>query len=334
MSFKRIERPDDATLELIRRTASDDYNVAMSALQDFAKATAESIRQAILVGDIVSGIFDTKQYAPGQRIRFPIDLLAPGEEKQHVAYTVPSHGRIPNRQVEGDYIQIPTYAIASSIDWLLEFAEEADYDVVGRCIQVLEAGFIKKINDDGWHTVLSSGVDRNILVFDADATAGQFTKRLVSLMKVLMIRNGGGNTASLRRWKLTDLFLSHEAVEDIRNWGLDQVDEVSRREFMMMPDGTVPRIFGVNLNALDEFGENQEYQEYFTDALGATLASGDLELVVGLDLMNRGYIMPMEGSPRIFPDPTAHRSNLGSLYGRQKVGMANTDVRNTLLASL
>lgn len=42
----------------------------------------------------------------------------------------------------------------------------------------------KKINDDAWHTLLAAGLDRNVVVYDSAATAGQFTKRLVSLMKV------------------------------------------------------------------------------------------------------------------------------------------------------
>ena len=33
-------------------------------------------------------------------------------------------------------------------------------------------GRSKKMNDDGWHTILAAGVDRNILVYDGDATAG------------------------------------------------------------------------------------------------------------------------------------------------------------------
>ena len=55
------------------------------------------------------------------------------------------------------------------------------------------------MNDDGWHTLLVAGVDRNVLVYDADAADGQFTKRLISLMKTVMRRNAGGNTGSLKR---------------------------------------------------------------------------------------------------------------------------------------
>ena len=67
------------------------------------------------------------------------------------------------------------------------------------CNADLEAGFVKKMNDDGWHTLLAAGVDRNVLVFDADASNGQFTKRLISLMKTVMRRNAGGNSGSLNQ---------------------------------------------------------------------------------------------------------------------------------------
>ena len=80
--------------------------------------------------------------------------------------------------------------------------------------------------------------------------------RLVSLLKTVMRRNGGGNSASNNRGLLTDLYVSPEAMEDIRNWGVDQVDEVTRREIYTAADGSVKQdIFGVNLHDLDELGD-------------------------------------------------------------------------------
>ena len=174
---------------------------------------------------------------------------------------------------------VPTYDIGSSIDYLLKYARDARWDVVGRAMEVLEASFVKKMNDDGWHTLLAAGVDRNIVVFDSDAAAGQFTKRLVSLMKTVMRRNGGGNSSSNNRGQLTDLYVSPEAMEDLRNWGIDQVDEVTRREIYVADDGggVVNRVFGVNLHDLDELGEGQEYQLFYSNVLSGTL-SGDKEL--------------------------------------------------------
>ena len=63
---------------------------------------------------------------------FPLDLLAPGTEGDHVTYTNPGHGRIPERAVEGDYVMVPTYTVASSIDYLLRYAREAR-PLVGCC---------------------------------------------------------------------------------------------------------------------------------------------------------------------------------------------------------
>ncbi len=331
----KLTRPDDAFISLIKRSGSPDKVEALSAQREIAKALEEPLRQGVLVGDVVSNIFQALTMEPGTTTEFPLDLLAPGEEDEHVAYTNPGHGRIPERQVEGDYVMVPTYSISSSIDYLLRYARDARWDVVARAAQVLEAGFVKKINDDGWHTILSAAVDRNILVYDSDAAAGQFTKRLVSLMKTVMRRNGGGNTASINRGRLTDIYLSPEGLEDIRNWGVDQVDEVTRREIYTAGEGGITRIFGVNLHDLDELGQGQEYQEFFDNDLSGSLGpSSDVELVIGLDLQsNDSFLMPMKQQVQVFEDDTLHRHQKAGMYGWAELGFAVLDNRRVLAAS-
>ena len=56
-----------------------------------------------------------------------------------------------------------------------------------------------------------------------------------------------------------------------RNWGVDQVDEITRREIYTAADGNVNRVFGVNLHDLDELGEGQEYQEFYDNVLSGTM---------------------------------------------------------------
>ena len=309
--MSRMTRPDEQFIELLKRSGSSDKTEALAAQRELAVALEMPLRQGVLIGDNLNNIFQPIQMEPGTSTECPLDLLAPGEEDEFGAYTNPGHGRIPERAVEGDYVMVPTYTVASSIDWLLRYAREARWDVVGRALQVLEASFVKKMNDDGWHTVLSAGVDRNILVYDADASAGQFTKRLVSLLKTVMRRNGGGNTGSINRARLTDMFLSPEALEDIRNWGIDQIDEVTRREIHTSADegGAITRIFGVNLHDMDELGEGQEYQTFFSEQLGGAYGpSSDVELVVGVDLQkDDSFIMPMKQEVQIFEDDSLHR---------------------------
>ena len=329
-------RPSDEFISLLRKSGDADVNVAQAAQREFAKALELPLRKGVLVGNILGNIFETINVEAGSTTEFPLDLISPGLEGEHVAYTNPGHGRIPERAVESDYVMIPTYNIASSVDYLLRYAREARWDIVGRAMQVMEAGFTKKMNDDGWHTLLAAGVDRNILVYDGDATAGLFSKRLVSLMQTVMRRNSGGNSASVGRGRLTDLYVSPEALEDVRNCGLDQVDEVTRREIYTASEDGAPitRIFGVNLHDLDELGEGQEYQTFFTSDLSGSVESSDVELVVGLDQSsNDSFVMPVKEQLQVFEDPTLHRQQRAGYYGFAELGFGVLDNRRIILGS-
>lgn len=333
MSIK--QRPSEEFISLLKRSGSSDKSIAIEAQREIAKALETPLREGVLFGDVVTNIYESMPLEPGASPEFPLDLLAPGTEGEHIAYTNPGNGRIPERHVEGDYVMINTYGISSSIDFLLKYAREANWNVVGRAMQVLEASFVKKINDDGWHTLLAAAVDRNILVFDADAAAGQFTKRLVSLMKTVMRRNGGGNSVTAPG-RLSDLYLSPEAIEDIRNWGVDQLDEVSRREIYVANDDgpALTRVFGVNLHDVFEFGDGQEYQKYFTSDLGGSLASSDVELVIGLDQgANDSFVMPVKKEVEIYEDEGLHRHQRQGYYGWAEIGFGVLDNRRVLAGS-
>ena len=333
MSMK--DRPTPEFIELLKQSGNSDKAIAIQAQREIAKALELPLRKGVLFGDIVGSIYEAMPLEPGASPEFPLDLLAPGTENDHVAFTNPGNGRIPERHVEGDYVMINTYGITSSIDFLLKYAREANWNVVARAMQVLESSFVKKINDDGWHTLLAAAVDRNILVYDSDAAAGQFTKRLVSLMKTVMRRNGGGNSVTAPG-RLTDLYLSPEAIEDIRNWGVDQLDEVSRREIYTAADdgGPLTRIFGVNLHDVFEFGDGQEYQDYFTSDLSGSLEGSDVELVIGLDQgANDSFVMPVKKEVEIFEDEALHRHQRQGYYGWAEIGFGVLDNRRVIAGS-
>ena len=328
--------PSQELTDLLMRSGSAEKTQSLEASSQFAKALELPLRQGVLSGDILDGIFEPVRLADSAVPEFPLDFLAPGTESDFVAYTIPNHGYIPERHVEGDYVMVPTYDIGASIDYLLKYARDARWDVVGRAMEVLESQFTKKMNDDGWHTILAAGVDRNIVVFDDDAANGQFSKRLVSLMKTVMRRNGGGNSTSNNRGALTDLYVSPEAMEDIRNWGVDQVAEVTRREFYTAADGSVNRVFGINLHDIDELGEGQEYQTFYTSSLSGTQPAGhNTEIVVGLDLRKRdSFVMPIRQEVQIFEDDSLHRQKRAGFYGWAEQGFAVLDNRRVLLGSL
>jgi len=331
---KQLFNPTPEMNQVLRQAGSLIKDESLGATAELAKALEIPLRKGVMSGDILDGIYEAVRLAPGASAEFPLDFIAPGTEKDFVAYTIPNHGRIPERHVEGDYVMVPTYDVGASIDFLLKYARDARWDVVGRAMDVLQGQFTKKMNDDGWHTILSAGVDRNILVYDADATAGYFSKRLVSLMKTIMRRNGGGNSSSVNRGQMTDLYLSPEGLEDIRNWGVDEVDDITRRELITREGGLLSRIFQVNLHDIDELGEGQEYQNYYSTDLSGSLPGSKKEIVVGLDLSsNDSFVMPVRQEVQIFEDDTLHRQKRAGMYGWAEHGFAVLDNRRTLLGA-
>lgn len=331
---KKFFEPTPEMNQLLSRAGSLKREESLAATAELAKALELPLRKGVMSGNILDGIFEAINLQPGATAEFPLDFLAPGTKKEFVAFTIPNHGRIPERHVEGDYVMVPTYDVGASIDWLLKYARDARWDVVGRAMDVLQGQFVKKMNDDGWHTLLSAGADRNILIYDGDASSGMFSKRLVSLLKVVMRRNGGGNSTSINRGELTDLYLSPEGHEDIRNWGVDEVDEFTRRDLITKEGGLLVRIFQVNLHTLDELGEGQEYQNFYTVDLSGTMPAGKNEILVGLDLRNNdSFVMPVRAPVQVFEDEALHRQRRAGMYGWAEHGFAALDTRRVLLGA-
>jgi len=342
---KLTETPTPEMLDMLKQTASPDRNVAANAMQALAQALQEPLREAVLAGDITQGIFSVENLEPGAQAEYPLSFYRPGMEDQYNAYVIPAEGALPMRTVMGDNVTVQTYSIGNEIDWSLKYARQARWPVVQKIMKVLEAGFVKKLNTDAWRVLICAAYGRGFHVEDSNAAAGQFTKRLVSLLKTTMARRGGGNTTSVNPVRLTDLYLSLEAMEDIREWTfysttVSIIDPVTMREIFTNEDGALSRIYGVNLHALAEMGEGQEFNKYFDDdqakgGLGGTFANGDLEIVVGLDQgTNDSFVMPVKEPLTIFDDPTLHRHQKAGVYGWQEHGLAVLDDRRVILGTL
>lgn len=338
---RKILKPTDEQVELLRRTGSNNRAEALEAMHSLAQALQVPLRSALLNGDILGGIFAPEVLDPSATPVYPLDFYQTAQENDYVAYTMPNEGAVPMRNIVGDEITIGVYTVANAIDWPLIYAETARWNIVARAMEVLEAGFVKKMNTDGWRVIIAAGAGRTDynsgapLVYDSGATAGQFTKRLVSLMKTTMTRLAGGNTTSTNRGRLTDLFISPEALEDIREWDADQVDDVTRREIFVATDegGPMARIYGVNLHPLNELGVGQEFQTFFA-TLGVSMGTNDEEIVVGLDLSaGDSFVMPIKKELQIYEDDNLHRAQKAGFYGFQRHGFAALDGRRVLLAS-
>jgi len=332
MSYQKFT---DEQIALLRATASDNMDEAIAAQRALAAALTEPLRQGIFDEDNLAGIFERMVLAPGAQANFQLDFVKPGEEDLNfTAVTLPKQGRIPERHVEGDELWVPTFRISNSIDWSLRYARDARFDVVARALDVYRMGFTRKINEDGWHTLLAAADARGLVVNDPIAQNGQFTKELISKMMTAMTRNAGGNGQA---GKLTDVYLSMEAIEDIRAWDITEVDDVTRRDILQSAGSNMLSLYGVRIHPMTEFGVGQEYQLYLTTVLGRSVTAvdaGDAEFAVGLDLStNDSFVQPIRQELQTFEDPALHRQQRAGFYGWLEHGYAVLDNRRLLLAT-
>jgi len=323
-------------LAQINQMGSNDVAIATAAATEYAKAVQVPLREQILTGDNISNIFTPEDYRDGKEPKFPLDVLRPGDEAQHVAYVIPDEGRIAEKRVESDYVVVPTFRIANGIDAKSTHLRDAKFPMAARMMEILEGGFIAKKNDEGWQTVLSAARGRGLVVSDPNAVAGQFTPRLITALSTIMRRSGGGNSGSKNRSKLTDIYMSPEAHMDIRSWNIVEIPETARTTiYNDAGNSDTINVYGVNLHALDEFGEGQEYQNYFITTLGGSMAASDLEIVIALDRQrNDSFVMPVREDLLVNEDLTAHRHQLVSFYATMELGFGVLDARRVLVGSL
>lgn len=320
--------------QLVVASSDSNEDVRAKAFQELLVAMELPMREAVFDGNILFDIYN-KIDTPGESTpRFPLHPVEPGTEAEFGAYTIPHCGGIPQRTLNGDELLLHTYKVGNSVDVCLDYIEKGRFDVYQAAMDTYRAGFVMKMNTDGWRAILAACKARNVIVTDPAAAAGALTKRLLSSLKTFMERNGGGNSASMNGSKLTDVYISLEADADIRNWNVDQLDEITLRE-VHQNGGRLSRLFGMNIHALHELGVGQAFQTYAVNTLGVTMPGTDVELVVGLDQSSdNSFLMPVSKGLQTFVDPTLHRLQKWGVYGWMNLGFGVTDVRKCVFGAL
>lgn len=339
------EKQNEQTLELLRAMASRDQRKADAARKAFAQELVSPLRRGIFDADNLGEIYNPQVIPYGSTASYPLDFVRPGDEDTYTAYTLAEQGRLPERRVEASEINVPTFKIGNSIDWDIKFMKEARWDVVKRALQVFEAGFVRKINSDGWRCVLAAAADRGLVV-EADgaavltgsasclttaAGAGEFTKELVSRMHTAMTRGAGGNGNAGR---LTDLYLSLEAMECVRAWDASRIDEFTRREIFVSAEKGLAEIYGVIMHAMTEFGQDQEYDAFLESVLSLSKPSGTEQFVLGLDLSTEdSFVMPIKEELEVYDDEALIRFQRMGIFGWMRHGFACLDNRRVLIGA-
>lgn len=354
-----IEAATPEMTELLSRCGNPNPHVAKAAQNQFvaelsaayamnrkeklkvAKAALKTpLLEGVFKGDTLGNIFIETPIGRNDDATFPVGFKQ-DQIDEVIAVQSAMTGRIEERRIEGDEVRIDTFPVKNSVDTSLRFLTSARWDVMGGLWETMYQGFNVQRSDYGWQTLLGAGIARNLIVSDNLASVGVLSKRLINKMIISMRRNGGGNSSSVNRSKLTDVFISPELMGDIRNWSVlnGEIDNITQREIYIAPEGsdTVSTVFGVKLHALDELGVGQKYQLWYA-ANGGTLPNNGnqkVEVVIGLDLSKGdSFINPIRQGIEIFEDEAMHRSQRFGLYGWTEFGMGVKDVRRVILGAV
>ena len=78
---KKFFEPTPEMNQLLSRAGSLQREESLAATSELAKALELPLRQGILDGDILGGIYEAVDVSESTTTEFPLDFLAPGTEK-------------------------------------------------------------------------------------------------------------------------------------------------------------------------------------------------------------------------------------------------------------
>lgn len=312
-----------------------DLATAQKILKGETVEVQAPVRPEIYPGNIVTDIFTIDILSPGQVAEYPIDYTA--DPDSYNAIYIPDDGRLPERIAVTDSVWVRTFRIGNSAYWKASFATRGNALSIAKGKNRFNAGFINKINDIGWHAMLGACADRNVKVQNTSATSGTFTRGLLTSMARSMRRLGGGNDATQNAFKLTDIFVPVESMENILNWTPSDVGDFIVTELIRKGYNTI-NFHGINIHIMDELGYDStntthyKYQDYLVNTLGVTITSGSRDFCIGLDMSKRdNFVMPVAESIQIHPDETVIPKQRMGFYGFAELGAAVLDTRAVIL---
>jgi len=337
--------------EYVRAVATADESSREVLLKEFCAAIRTPILQEIKYQSIARELFAVEVLEPGAQAVYPV-----ADDFELPVWVLPGLGKVAHHFVEGtgEDVYVPTFRIATSAEWKLDYAVHSRVDILARAMRKAAAGVAEYEEESAWRVIVPAGTTnfaatgllkaRNAAIYEVPVGtqgAGYLSKELVNRMIIGMQRNGR---------TLTDLWVSPEDAGDIREWTETDVDPVTRREVFqaggmgsiwnvamhVFPQLGSPGKFNIN-DSTSSYGIFKDtagsYQDYVVDhgnvvdANGQVTTPGDTQ-IWGFDMTaNDSLVMPVREELQIWDDPTLHRRQLQGFYGWESCGWGCLDSR-------
>jgi hypothetical protein len=348
MKMKLKNTPEQ--VELIKAMGSKSPEISRPATEAFAAFIGPVVQRVLQQANTASYIYTDIEYDEDDNPSYPLDLFYDqnGKDPYTTIWSQHMAGGLPSSQIAGNAeLKISTYKLDSAVSFLKKYARKSRLDVVSKGIERMANEILVKQDRNAWAVALkglaeakgkwgTGSAGDNII----NEAAGSFglaqVNSLMTKMKRLNASYANGSPQAAYSKGITDLFVSAEAVEDIRaisysaySTSAEQVGDGVKDE--MYRSAGFGNLFGINIVDLYEFGNGQKYNTLF-DVYGTLTANQ--EVIVGVDRSTEAFVRPVARNSEtgstftaLPDDQYAQRQDKVGFYGGLEEGRVLLDAR-------
>jgi hypothetical protein len=328
MKIRIQETPEQ--VELIKACASKDKLIAEEARAAVAELVGPVISEVINSAPTVSSLYQTLAFSEDDNLSIPLDLFHDVTDEDYI--------RIHSQSVAGglstnelypahDELKFKTYTLDSAISLDKKYLRKGRSIDISKVFTRMAQEFLLKQEKTSINQLLGALLAASTKVNGTSAAGnhiidavGKSTSqlqlddfnRLLTLSKRLWSSYSSGTPVGGAMVGVTDLLMSPEMVEELRNMAYNPVNtrsgsvttsgatSIAATEEMrkqLMSQAGLPTFFGIGIIEVLEMGINQRYNKIF-DALNTaagntkTFTQADNEIVVGIDRSKESLIRP------------------------------------------
>lgn len=326
MKIRIQETPEQ--VELIKACASKDKLIAEEARAAVAELVGPVISEVINNAPTVSNLYQTLAFSEDDNLSIPLDLFHDVTDEDYI--------RIHSQSVAGglstnelfpahDELKFKTYTLDSAISLDKKYLRKGRSVDISKVFTRMAQEFLLKQEKTSINQLLGALIAADTKV-NGSAAAGNHIisatttsqlqlddfNRLITLSKRLWSSYSSGTPVGGATVGVTDLLMSPEMVEELRNMAYNPVNtrpgslttsgataipatEDMRRQ--LMSQAGLPSFFGIGIIEVLEMGINQRYNKIFAalnTAAGSpvTFTQANDEIVVGIDRSKESLIRP------------------------------------------
>jgi hypothetical protein len=292
-----------------------------------------------------------EQFAENDNAEYPLDLFFNEKDNDIRVHFQSRPGGTPTSHLSDlQTVIVPTAGYQGEVDWNNKFARYGRLDVIARYIHKLAQAMLRKEEINGWAVLLDAvakaSTNGTSHVVPSTTTDGVLhldgLNQLLTLSKRINTAIDGGTAANAPQG-VTDLYMSIEAMQDIRAMSYNPVNVrgalgapgagdssihlPSDMREEILKGGGMPTLMGLVLHEMNEFGINFPYNTLFGNFYTGSFTQTSQEVIIGVDRTRDSAVMPVKGALTVQNDIFMTRSDRSGVIAEEDVGFAVLDAR-------